>query len=590
MKIDKLTLKNFKFFYGEETLNFEGKNVLLYGENGSGKSSIYWALYTLLNNGKSNDEKIQRYFRHGDEKRLLNRYMFDDATGEVSIKLDNGYNYIISADSTQININKQNDTTIKESNIASDFISYKLLSKLYDFKHGNTIDLFELFESDIFDYMPYSTTLTYADEWQVLKRVENNPPRKNSWSYKHFIGRVEKFNNELKSFIGSIKQDINDLLAKYFNTNYIVLVNYRDVYYHDTPRLRSNRKLILPKIHITIKLTADGLSDRNSKVSQPHTFLNEAKLTAIALSMRLAILRKRVSKKDILKVLVLDDLLISLDMSNRDIVVNMLLEDEYLKDYQIIMLTHDKAFYERSKQIFDYKAKGEWKYFEMYLDIKQKASQLTFLEAASTQLPSTKSALKYFGDIEIPYVKEFDQEYGNKKRAEEHFQNRDYPASANYLRKEVEKLYYKNLDLGKLESMMKLSRKVDNYEKIETCFPILMKTLKAFKKCKDIPNKEVRAKKCIIFADKVEKAFDSVYEIIKSDDFFDIGLMKDHILNPQSHDDFTKPLYKKELEDAFKGVEILQQAVEQNILKRMAKKRESAKQGKQVKRHRRSRI
>lgn len=60
MKIDKLTLENFKFFYGEKTLDFEGKNVLLYGENGSGKSSIYWALYTLLNNAKSNDAKIQK--------------------------------------------------------------------------------------------------------------------------------------------------------------------------------------------------------------------------------------------------------------------------------------------------------------------------------------------------------------------------------------------------------------------------------------------------------------------------------------------------------------------------------------------------
>jgi len=32
VKINKLTLKNFKFFYGEETLDFEGKNVLLYGK------------------------------------------------------------------------------------------------------------------------------------------------------------------------------------------------------------------------------------------------------------------------------------------------------------------------------------------------------------------------------------------------------------------------------------------------------------------------------------------------------------------------------------------------------------------------------
>jgi ABC-type lipoprotein export system ATPase subunit len=471
MKINKLTLKNFKFFYGENTLDFESKNVLIYGENGSGKSSIYWALYTLLNNGKSPDSKIQKYFTHGHEKRLLNRYISDDEVGEVSIGLDNGRIYTISADSAQINVNKPNDTTIEESNIASDFISYKLLSKLYDFKHGSTIDLFDLFESDIFDYLPYSRTLTYTDEWQVLKRVDNNPPRKNSWAYNHFLGRVEKFNNELKSFIESIKQDINDLLVKYFDTDYLILIKYRDLYYHDTPKLRSNRKLILPKIYITIKLTADGLSDRNSKVSQPHTFLNEAKLTAIALSMRLAILRKRVSKKDILKILVLDDLLISLDMSNRDIVVNMLLEDDYLKDYQIIMLTHDKAFFERSRQIFKYKAKDQWEYFEMYVDIKPKLSQFNFSATTNKPLLFINNPIKYIGDVEVPYIKKFGQKYGNKQIAEKYFKNRDYPAAANYLRKEVEKLYYENLDLGKLESIAEVSRKVDNFNKLKECFP-----------------------------------------------------------------------------------------------------------------------
>lgn len=47
-RINKLTLKNFKFFIGEIPINFERKNVLLYGENGSGKSSIYWALYIFF--------------------------------------------------------------------------------------------------------------------------------------------------------------------------------------------------------------------------------------------------------------------------------------------------------------------------------------------------------------------------------------------------------------------------------------------------------------------------------------------------------------------------------------------------------------
>ena len=48
-RINKLTLNNFKFFVGEESLDLDCKNILIYGENGSGKSSLYWALYTFIN-------------------------------------------------------------------------------------------------------------------------------------------------------------------------------------------------------------------------------------------------------------------------------------------------------------------------------------------------------------------------------------------------------------------------------------------------------------------------------------------------------------------------------------------------------------
>ncbi len=51
LKIDRIKFTNYKFFYGEFELPVNGKNLLVYGENGSGKSSIYKAMELLTQNG-----------------------------------------------------------------------------------------------------------------------------------------------------------------------------------------------------------------------------------------------------------------------------------------------------------------------------------------------------------------------------------------------------------------------------------------------------------------------------------------------------------------------------------------------------------
>jgi len=44
MKIDTITITNYKAFYGTHQFEIGGKNCLIYGENGSGKSSFYYAV------------------------------------------------------------------------------------------------------------------------------------------------------------------------------------------------------------------------------------------------------------------------------------------------------------------------------------------------------------------------------------------------------------------------------------------------------------------------------------------------------------------------------------------------------------------
>ena len=88
-RISKLTLKNFKFFYGSVEIPFDRKNVLLYGENGSGKSSIYWALYTFLQSVfKTDPAQITKYFDPRHNQNLVNRFARDNAESAIIIEFE----------------------------------------------------------------------------------------------------------------------------------------------------------------------------------------------------------------------------------------------------------------------------------------------------------------------------------------------------------------------------------------------------------------------------------------------------------------------------------------------------------------------
>lgn len=83
-KIKQIKLKHFKFFYGEVTLDLERQNALIFGENGSGKSSIFWALYTLLECANKEDvAEIKKYFDHSDDERLTNVHIKHGTTDWV---------------------------------------------------------------------------------------------------------------------------------------------------------------------------------------------------------------------------------------------------------------------------------------------------------------------------------------------------------------------------------------------------------------------------------------------------------------------------------------------------------------------------
>lgn len=407
--IDKLIIENFKFFRGEETLDFNSKNVLVYGENGSGKSSLYWALYTFLQSSMKRDEQIKKYFDDNHPERLVNRFKTQDEKSSLKLTLKNSLNipstYEISLDT--INTNKD-DKEISKANITSDFINYRLLAKLYHFKNSQDIEIFDMFEDEILRYVNIDGQ-NFNELWQRLKQGLNPKPKMSDQSYKDFQKDVQYFNEKFEHYLNTLIRKTNEILKDNFKESITVLINYREKATYDAfidgSTTKRNHVTLPPKIYLTVEFSKD-----NHKIDKPHTFLNEARLTAIALSLRFSILKNRLSTEDVLKILVLDDLLISLDMSHRIEVINFILNDEDLKNYQIIVLTHDRGFFQLLRQKI---SSSEWKVFEFYNQDEKQC-----IKESKTEL----------------------------ERAKELFINKDFEASANYLRKEIEKILKHFLD------------------------------------------------------------------------------------------------------------------------------------------------
>ena len=77
MKIKVIEINNYKAFYGKQKINVGGKNLFIYGENGSGKSSLYYALKDFF---QSSIEDI-------DLNELENIFIPDSKKGNSYIKV-----------------------------------------------------------------------------------------------------------------------------------------------------------------------------------------------------------------------------------------------------------------------------------------------------------------------------------------------------------------------------------------------------------------------------------------------------------------------------------------------------------------------
>lgn len=384
-KIKNIKLTNFKFFFGEETLKFDKKHVLIYGENGSGKSSIYWALHCFLHSTlKPDAASVQKYFlpiSRSDES-IKNRHAQDGEKSGVSVTLehDNNSRYAnINAEISDTVVNTQTNSEIKLMALSSELINYKVIYNMYLATNKSTIKLFSYFEKNMMEFIDFDQDLTTVsgsrlsrnslEWWRYIKGGVQPYTTMTDPRYIQFQEHVAIFNRKLNDYLQLITGEANRILNEDFEENFNFRFQFTPAVYNDfkygddgQPHGRT-RETRYPEIELLVNLP--NLHGVASVVKRPQSYLNEARLSAIAIAIRLAILKERYIEQAP-RIMVLDDLLLSLDLGNRSSLLKVLLK-KYAPLYQLIILTHDRVFFDCVLNHLSEKEQNEnWKILEMY--------------------------------------------------------------------------------------------------------------------------------------------------------------------------------------------------------------------------------
>ncbi len=423
--IKEIEIEGFKAFPNKFSLEL-GKNLLMYGENGSGKSSIYYALHALLQSVYKPD-KGAKYFRYEDsEENLINIYKLNDVKNNgfkphIKITLDNEHQWELSRDGLSSSPDTADDSELRLLNKTSAFINYSYISRFRSARNSETIDLWNVFIKDILPfYVPTGTDMTLADAYYNL--VEN--------PYPYRVRRdIDGFNDNLSKFINEINRNASDIYNKYFKdedeVDTLIQVKYArdddeiENPHHEEfqlsfkkPTAKSAYAWRYPKIGLHIEVD-------NIIIQKPQSFFNEARLTAIALAIRFACLQSGKPQEG--QFLALDDMLISLDMSNRMKVIRYLLDDMADK-YKIYLFTHDKLFFEYLKHKSK-KSSSKWSYGELYMqDSKEPYIRIsrTYIEEADHYIKQHKYEIagnflrkeaEYFCKRFLPLKWQYTKEY-----------------------------------------------------------------------------------------------------------------------------------------------------------------------------------
>jgi hypothetical protein len=351
LRIKRLTITDFRAFPGPTPVDFqlEGKNLLAYGENGAGKSSIFHALSGLFS------LKVSRPLR--EYKNVFSGQ--PDADCRIAVEFTDGKpaaEWSVSSHPGAVGT-KGADTRVTEAALRRACLDYRALLDT-NYRHGlEPINLFDTaVEHLLRDFQPVPSGPTIGDLWEKVKRAK---------PFTHSAAGIARVNQACLDFNVAFRTAVPALLPVI--NSLIHALGWQDIELKGfkTPGLTYNNAYWRQNRAIEGQTLVPELTFRSHPLLAPQAFLNEARLSALGLAIYLAgrLVCTPSSPSNALKLLVLDDVLIGLDLANRLPLLNVV-ETRFIKaGWQVVLLTFDRAWYEIARQQLSHSG---WRHYEIF--------------------------------------------------------------------------------------------------------------------------------------------------------------------------------------------------------------------------------
>lgn len=408
LRLEAISLQAFGAFSANERIPIKGRNLVIYGENGAGKSSIYRALRGLF--ARSPNEKMI--------ERSAHVHPLDPALDtKVTVEFNRGQPIVWSHGKHPGS--PRADPRLATARLRSAFLDYHALlatNAIHGTKRPNLFDL--AVDVLLHDFAVEAGGKTVAERWA---EVQERKPWRHFRDESH-LPRIEtacaNFNATLDAAVETLTPKINELLEDLGQDGLTISHFSRGTVQYKNAHFKADRIFKGTTLHPNVLF-------RGHKPKAPQHFLNEARLSALALAIYLAGRLTCVPQDSTghLKLLVLDDVLVGLDYSNRRPLMSML--EKHFPGWQVVLLTHDRHWFEIIRAAIPAE---KWTCHELYEMVAFTGQATPFLRPVA----------------QSPVLATLDQ-------ADDFVAQKHLPAAANYARSACEMFFRKYCDKKKIE-------------------------------------------------------------------------------------------------------------------------------------------